>query len=211
VRSGICYNQFPYLVVVLRIFNVERVQLIKDLLKDTEHRMKSTIAVLEEDLGGIRTSRASTGLVEKIVVEYYGTPTPLLQLASISIPEPQTIAIRPYDKGTIQLIEKALLTSDIGLQPNNDGVNIRLNLPPLTQERRKDLVKKVHKRLEDAKVALRNVRRDAIDDAREFEKEKMISEDEMHDGQEEIQKMTDKFIALVDEIGKRKEHEIMEI
>jgi ribosome recycling factor len=186
-------------------------KMIKDLLKDTEHRMKSTITVLEEDLGAIRTSRASTGLVEKIIVEYYGTPTPLLQLASISIPEPQTIAIRPYDKGTMQLIEKAILTSDIGLQPNNDGINIRLNLPPLTQERRKDLVKKVHKRIEEAKVALRNVRRDAIYDSREFEKEKMISEDEMHGGQEEIQKMTDKFIALVDEVGKRKEHEIMEI
>ena len=185
--------------------------MIKDLMRDIETRMKSAISVLEEDLAGMRSGRASTGLVEKLSVEYYGSPTPLMQLASISIPEPQTIAIRPFDKNTVGVIEKAILTSDLGLNPNSDGVTIRLNIPPMTQERRKELVKRVSKRLEESKIAIRNIRRDERDDLKEFEKEKMISEDDMHHGQDELQKLTDKYIATVDDIGKRKEHEIMEI
>jgi ribosome recycling factor len=146
-----------------------------------------------------------------LAVEYYGNPTPLLQLASISVPEPQTIAIKPFDRSTVGLIERAILASDIGLQPNSDGTIIRLNIPPLTQERRKELVKRMKNRLEDAKIAIRNIRRDAISDIDEFEREKEISEDEKHQGHDSTQKLTDKYIQLIDEIGKRKEHEIMEI
>lgn len=184
--------------------------MLNEVLKETEDKMKSTIHVLEEDLSTVRTGRASTALVEKIDVEYYGTPTPLFQLASISVPEPQLISIRPFDKSTTGLIEKAILKADIGLNPANDGTNIRLNIPPLTTERRKELVKQMGKRLEDAKVAIRNIRRTGIDDVREIEKEKMISEDEMHGGHDKIQELTNKYIAEIDDIGKRKEHEIME-
>lgn len=185
--------------------------MIKDVLQDTEARMKSTLGVLEHDLSSMRTGRASTTLVEKLSVDYYDTPTPLFQLATISVPEPQTIMIRPFDRTSIGLIERTILASDLGLTPNSDGTNIRLNIPPLTQERRLGLVKMVSKRLEESRIAVRNVRRDSIDDLREFEKEKMISEDEMHEAQEKIQKLTDKYIEQVDEIGKRKEKEIMEV
>jgi ribosome recycling factor len=185
--------------------------MIKDVLKDAEDRMKSTVTVLEEDLIGIRTGRASTGLVEKLMVDYYDTPTPLYQLATISVPEAQLIAIRPFDKSTLKTIEKAILASELGLTPNNDGSIIRLNIPPLTQERRVELKKVVSRRIEEARVSVRNVRRSAIDDLREFEKEKLISEDESEEGQEEIQKLTDKYIHEVEEAGKRKEAEIMEL
>lgn len=185
--------------------------MIKELLQDTESRMKSTLGVLEHDLASLRTGRASTALVEKLMVNYYETPTPLFQLATISVPEGQTIVIRPFDKSSGGLIEKAILASDLGLTPNNDGTNIRLNVPPLTQERRRDLVKVTHKRLEEARVSVRNIRRDAVDDLREFEKESLISEDEMHEGQDKVQKLTDKYIEQIDELGKRKEKEIMEV
>jgi ribosome recycling factor len=185
--------------------------MIKDVLKDAEERMKSALAVLEEDLIGMRTGRASTGLVERLTVEYYGTPTPLFQLATITVPEPQLIAIRPFDKGSLKIIEKAILASELGLTPNNDGTIIRLGIPPLTQERRMELQKLVNRRVEEARVAVRNVRRSAIDDLREFEKEKMISEDESKRGQEDVQKLTDKYIHQIEEAGKRKEAEIMEV
>lgn len=184
--------------------------MIDDILKDAESRMKSAIGVLEEDLAGMRTGRASTGLVEKMTVEYYGTPTPLYQLASISIPEPQTIQIRPFDKNTLASIEKAIQVSDIGLTPNSDGINIRLNIPPLTQERRKELVKRANKRLEESKVAIRNIRRSAIDDLRDVEKEKLASEDDVRQGQEMAQELTDRYIHKIDEIGVHKEKEILE-
>ncbi|CAG1013252.1 Ribosome-recycling factor [Anaerolineae bacterium] len=184
---------------------------VLDLIKDAEHRMKSAIHALEEDLNGIRTGRAHPGLVDKLLVDYYGTPTPLLQLAQITIPEALLITIKPYDKGSLKNIEKAILTSDLGLNPSNDGTLIRLALPPLTQERRKDLVKMMHHRLEEARIALRNVRRGVIDDLRSFEKEKLISEDEDREGQEQAQKLTDKYIGEVEAIGKRKEHEIMAV
>ncbi len=185
--------------------------MINDVLKDAAERMKSAVSVLEDNLRGMRTGRASTGLVEKLNVEYYGTDTPLFQLATISVPEPQLIAIRPFDKGSLKTIEKAILASELGLTPNNDGQIIRLNIPSLTQERRHELQKLVGKRVEEARVAVRNVRRSAIDDLREFEKEKMISEDEGKHGQEEVQKLTDKYIAEIEEAGKRKENEIMEV
>jgi ribosome recycling factor len=184
--------------------------MIKEIQADAEARMKATLSVLEEDLKGIRTGRASTTLAEKIVVEYYGTPTPLIQLATLSVPDAQTIAIKPYDRGSIHAIEKAIQNSDLGLTPHSDGNIVRLVLPPLTQERRKDLVKQVHKRLEDSKVSIRNIRRAAVEDVREAEREKLVSEDESKQGQEALQKLTDKYIASVDDIGKRKEHEIME-
>jgi ribosome recycling factor len=185
--------------------------MIKDVLKDAEERMKNAVAVLEEDLMGMRTGRASTGLVERLNVEYYGTPTPLFQLATITVPEPQMIAIRPFDKGSLKVIEKAILASELGLTPNNDGTIIRLNIPPLTQERRMELQKLVNRRVEEARVAVRNVRRSAIDDLRELEKEKMISEDESKRAQEDVQKLTDKYIHEIEEAGKRKEAEIMEV
>jgi ribosome recycling factor len=184
---------------------------IRDVLKDAEDRMKSAVSVLEEDLVGMRTGRASTGLVEKLMVEYYGTPTPLFQLASISIPEPQLIAIRPFDKSSLKSIEKAILASELGLTPNNDGSIIRLNIPALTQERRNELRKLVNKRVEEAKVAVRNVRRGAIDDLREFEREKLFSEDESKRGQDQVQELTDDYIEKIEGAGKRKEEEIMDV
>jgi len=185
--------------------------MINDVLKDAEARMKGAIHSLEEDLNGIRTGRASPALVEKLMVEYYGTPTPLYQMATINVPEAQLITIKPFDKTSLRSIEKAIQTSELGLNPNNDGTLIRLSLPPLTQERRKELVKVVHHRLEEAKVALRNIRRSAIDDIRDFEKESLISEDDSHRGQDEMQKLIDKYTEQVDGIGKRKEQDIMAV
>jgi ribosome recycling factor len=185
--------------------------MIKESLQETELRMKGAISALEDDLGSIRTGRASTALVEKLLVTYYGTPTPLLQLATIAIPEPQMITIRPFDPGSINDIERAIQTSDLGLTPMNDGKLIRLSVPPLTEDRRQELVKVVYKRMEEAKVAVRNIRRDVLDDLREFEKEKMISEDDFYRGKDDLQKLTDKYIGEVDVIGERKEKEIREV
>jgi len=184
--------------------------MIKDILNDAESRMRSSISVLNDDLQGIRTGRANTGLVEKVMVDYYDTPTPLVQLANLSVPEAQTIRIQPYDQSSLALIERAIQASDLGLSPNSDGNVIHLNIPPLTTERRKDLVKQVGKRLEEARVALRNIRRSAIDDIRECEREKIVSEDESKGGQDDAQKLTDKYVAEVEDIGKRKEQEIMD-
>jgi len=184
---------------------------IKDILADAEHRMRSAIQVLHDDLAAIRTGRASPALVEKLPIEYYGTPTPLLQLASIGVPEPRTLMIKPFDATTLKAIEKAIQASDLGLNPNNDGKVIHLNLPPLNEERRRDLVKHVHHRLEEARVAVRNIRRDSHNDMRDFEKEKLISEDELKRGEEDLQKLTDKFVDEIAALGKTKEAEIMEV
>jgi len=184
---------------------------IKETIKEAETRMKGAIQSLEEDLGAIRTGRASPALVERLQVEYYGAPTPLIQLATTSVPEPRILMIRPFDSTGLKAIERAILASDLGLTPNNDGKVIRLTIPPLTEERRRDLVKIVHARLEDCRVAVRNVRRDLIKDLREFEKEKMISEDDLKKAEEELQKLTDKVIQETDFIGQRKEREIMEV
>ena len=185
--------------------------MIKDMLSSAESRMRGAIQVLHDDLATIRTGRANPGLVEKLSVEYYGSPTPLMQLASISVPEPRSLMIKPFDQSTIKVIEKAIQASELGLNPNNDGKVIHLNLPPLTEERRRDLAKHVHHRLEESKVAIRNIRRDAHNDMRDFEKEKLISEDELKRGEEELQKLTDKFIEEIAEMGKKKESEIMEV
>jgi len=185
--------------------------MLKEVFKEAEDRMKGAIQVLEEDLSGIRTGRAHPALVEKLPVEYYGMPTPLVQLATISVPEPRSILIRPFDATTLKTIERSILASDLGLTPNNDGKQIRLNLPPLTEERRRDLVKLVHNRLEEGRVAIRNVRRDLIKDLREFEQEKMISEDELKKGEEELQKITDHLIQEINAVGEKKEKEILEV
>jgi ribosome recycling factor len=185
--------------------------MLKEVYKEAETRMKGAVQSLEEDLSGIRTGRAHPALVEKLPVEYYGVPTPLVQLASVNVPEPRSLVIRPFDASSLKAIERAILASELGLTPNNDGKQIRLNLPPLTEERRRDLVKVVHHRVEESRVAVRNVRRDMIKDLRDFEEEKMISEDELKKGEEELQKITDRFIEEVGAVGERKEKEIMEV
>lgn len=184
--------------------------MLKETYKEAEVRMKGAIQSLEEDLAAIRTGRAHPGLVEKLQVEYYGSPTLLLQVATISVPEARQIVIRPFEASMIKVIERAILASDLGLTPNNDGKQIRLNLPPLTEERRRDLVKVVHNRVEEGRVAVRNVRRDMIKDLREFEQEKMISEDDRKKGEEELQKITDRYVIEINAVGERKEIEIME-
>jgi ribosome recycling factor len=189
----------------------QEVVMIKDILKETDTRMRSAIVSLEEDLSGIRTGRASPALVERLPVDYFGSPTSLIQLATISVPEPRCLLIRPFDPTTVRTIEKAILSSDLGLTPSNDGKSIRLNLPPLTEDRRRDLVKLVNSRLEEARIAVRNIRRDQLSDMREFEKEKMISEDDLERGENDLQKVTDRFIEDIRTIGLTKEQEIMEV
>jgi ribosome recycling factor len=190
---------------------IQEADVIKDILKEAETRMQASILSLDDDLAGIRTGRATPALVEKLPVEYYGAPTPLVQLASISIPEPRSILIKPFDFSSLKSIERAILASDLGLTPNNDGKQIRLNLPSLTEERRRDLVKVVRGRLEECRVAIRNIRRDLHNDMRDFEKEKLISEDDLIRGEEDLQKITDQKIDEVNKRGQRKEQEIMEV
>lgn len=185
--------------------------MIKDILKEAESRMNGAIQSLQSDLAVIRTGRAHPALVERLSVVYYDTPTPLMQLASISVPEPRSIMIKPFDPSSLRDVERAILASDLGLTPNNDGKSIHLNLPPLTEERRRDLVKVVHARVEDARVAVRNVRRDTQNDMRDFEKEKLVSEDELKRGEEDLQKLTDRFIEDINNLGQEKEKEIMEV
>ena len=182
---------------------------VEELLLDAELRMESTIEFLQYDLRAIRTGRASPALVERLNVEYYGAPTPLQQLANISVPDAQTIMIRPYTPGDIATIERAIALSDLGLAPSNDGQQIRLSIPPLTGERRTELAKDVGKRAEDARVAVRNVRRDDINKLRAMEKKSLISEDELHRAQDKMQETTDAYIKQVDQIAKEKEDEIM--
>jgi len=185
--------------------------MIKDTLREAAERMQSALDMLEEDLASIRTGRASPTLVERVPVNYYGTNTPMIQLASISVPEPRQLLIRPFDPATLKDIERALLASDLGLTPNSDGKVIRLSLPQLTEERRHELVRVVHNRMEETRVSIRNVRRDLIKDLREFEKEGLISEDDQERGEKDLQELTDKLNKKVEEIGERKEKEIMEV
>jgi len=185
--------------------------MVKEALSEAEGRMKGATKTLEESLATLRTGRASPAIIEKLEVEYYGTPTPLMQLATISAPEPRLLTIKPFDPGSLKNIERAILASDLGLTPGNDGKLIRLMIPALTEERRRELVKATHHRAEEARVAVRNVRRDVHNDLREFEKEKLISEDDLKRGEEDLQKMTDKMVEKVDDLVKRKETEIMEV
>lgn len=185
--------------------------MIDEVLDDVRQRMAKSVEVLQDDLMSIRTGRASPALVEKLPVEYYGTMTPLIQMASIAVPEPRLLVIKPWDPSALGAIERAIQKSDLGLTPMNDGKLIRLSIPRLTEERRRDLVKMVARRTEDARVAIRNLRRDALKDLQDFEKEKMISEDDFYRGKDEVQKLTDEYIENIDEIGKRKEEEVMEV
>jgi len=183
----------------------------KQVLQESEEHMKKAIEALQVDLRGIRTGRASPALVERVRVNYYGNPTALVELAAISAPEPQLLTIRPWDSSALKEIERAILQSDLGLTPSNDGKIIRLTIPPLTEERRRELTKVVSRRVEEGRVAVRNCRRDGLEDLKELEKEKIISEDDFYAAKEELQKLTDRYIARVDEIGKAKEQEILEL
>ena len=176
-----------------------------------EQRMSRAVEAMERDFQGVRTGRASTALVERIHVDYYGTQTPLNQLAGISVPEAHQIVIQPWDRSVLGAIEKAILKSDIGLVPNVDGTVVRLNIPPLTEERRKDLVKVVHKRMEEARVEIRNIRRDAADDLKKEERDGDVGTDEAHRRLEALQRTTDRFIAEVDRLGDVKEQEVLEV
>jgi ribosome recycling factor len=178
---------------------------------DAERRMKKAVEALQRDLQSIRTGRASPALVERLMVEYYGTPTPLLQIAGIHATDARTLTIQPWDKKALPDIEKAIQKSDIGINPTNDGTVIRLALPPLTEERRRDLVKQTHKKLDEAKVAVRNIRRDAHDHLRAQEKNKDITADDLKQETDRLQKLTDREIAELDQVGQAKEREIMEI
>jgi len=184
--------------------------MVEQVLKDCRERMKKTLSVLERDLGKVRAGRASPALLEGIKVDYYGVPTPINQVATISIPESRLIVIQPWDKSIIGEIEKALLKSDLGLTPQSDGKVIRLNIPRLSEERRRELVKLVRKMAEESKVALRNIRRDAIEELRKLEKEKQISQDDLRHYQNEVQKITDQYVEKVDKLVQAKEKEIME-
>jgi ribosome recycling factor len=179
--------------------------------QDADTRMNRALEALEHDLAAIRTGRAATALVERIPVEYYGTSTPLNQLASISVPEAHSIVIQPWDRSALGAIEKAIQKSEVGLTPNNDGVVVRLNIPALTEERRRDLVKLVHKRMEEARVEIRNDRRAVVDEIKKAEKAGDLSSDDVRREQEQLQKVTDRWTAEVDRVGKHKEQEIMEV
>ena len=184
---------------------------IDSILLDAEERMEKALAALDRDFAKLRTGRATTALVDGIKADYYGTPTPISQMASIAVPDSRTLTIQPWDKGGIALIEKAIFKSDLGLTPVNDGKLIRIVMPPLTAERRKELGKVARKYSEEGKVAVRNVRRDANDSVKKLEKDKTITEDEQKRATDDVQKLTDKFVAEVDKRCATKEKEIMEI
>lgn len=185
--------------------------MVDDLFGDAERRMQKAVEALRQDIASIRTGRASSALVERITVDYYGTPTPINQVASISIPEARLLVIQPWDRKMLIDIEKAIQKSDLGINPNNDGQVIRLAIPPLNEERRRDMVKTLHKKLDEHKVAIRNVRRDAQDKLRDREKKKEVSEDELKRSSERLQKLTDRYIDEMDKVGKSKELEILEV
>ena len=182
-----------------------------DTISSADHKMNRAVEAMERDFQAFRTGRASTALVERLTVDYYGTQTPLNQLAGISVPEAHQIVIQPWDRGVLGAIEKAIQKSDIGLMPNVDGTVVRLNIPPLTEDRRKDLVKSVHRRMEEAKVEIRNLRRDAADDLKKEERDGTVGADESHRQLDHLQKTTDRWIAEVDRIGAAKEQEVMEV
>lgn len=185
--------------------------MVEDVLEEAERRMKKTVEHVRSEFATVRTGRASASLLNHVKVDYYGQSTPLNQISSIAVPEPTLLVISPYDKSIIDDIEKAILQSDLGLTPINDGNVIRLPIPKLTEERRKELSRLVRSKAEEGRVAIRNIRRDAIDDLRSFEKEGEITKDDLHRGQEEVQKLTDHFINETDEMLKVKEKELMEV
>ena len=184
---------------------------MKELLKNTEEKMNKTVGVLEREYKSIRAGRANIAVLDRITVDYYGCPTPIQQMAAVSVPEPRILMIQPWDATTLKEIEKAILTPDIGINPQNDGRVIRLSFPPLTEERRKEIVKEVRKTAEDNKVAIRNTRRDAIEKLKALKKANTVTEDDVADGEKKIQNLTDKFCKEIDELASSKEKEIMEI
>lgn len=185
--------------------------MIDDVLKDAESRMKKALEALGRDLISIRTGRATPALIDKLNVEYYGTPMPLNQLASISAPEPRLLVVQPWDKGALPIIEKALQKSEMGFNPSNDGQVIRIPVPALTEERRRDMVKMVKHKVEDARVSLRNVRRDALHSLKELESEKMISEDDHKRASEKLDDLVHKYTREADHTGEAKEAEVLEV
>lgn len=184
---------------------------MKETLKQAEAKMEKSIDALNAEFTTIRAGRANPGILNKVTVDYYGTPTPVNQIASVSVPEPKSIVIQPWDASILGEIEKAILKSDIGINPANDGKIIRLSIPPLTEERRKALVKDIHKMAENSKVAVRNIRRDFMDKFKSMKKNSEITEDEQKDGEEQLQKITDKYIKVIDNTLKEKEQEIMTV
>jgi ribosome recycling factor len=184
---------------------------VEATLRDAEHKMDQALSHLRDELSSIRTGRASAAVLTRITVEYYGSPVPLNQLANVNVPEPRLLVIQPFDKNSIAQVEKAIQQSDLGITPSNDGQVIRLAFPPLTEERRKELVKQVHHRAEEGRVAIRNVRRHAKDDIEKLERDHLISEDELSRGEKELQKLTDRHVGEIDEIQRHKESELMEV
>jgi ribosome recycling factor len=184
---------------------------LDDILKSAEHKMGRAVEVLSQDLQSVRTGRATPTLLDRIQVDYYGAPTPINGVANISVPDPHLVVVQPWDKSMLQPIEKAIQKSDLGINPTNDGQVLRLALPQLTQDRRKELVKQVHQRAEEARVAVRNCRRDALDGLRKAEKDGGISAEDERRAQDRLQKLTDQFIHRVEEVSKRKETEVMEV
>ncbi len=182
-----------------------------EVINSSEDKLKKTLDALKKDYGTLRAGRATPSLLDKVMVDYYGTPTPVNQIANVTIPEPRIIMIKPYDKGSLKDIEKAIQKSDLGLNPNSDGLAIRLTIPQPTQERRKELVKVVSKKAEECKVAMRNIRRDANEAIKKLEKDKKITEDDRKDAQDKVQKLLDKYIKLVDGTKATKEKEVMEV
>jgi ribosome recycling factor len=185
--------------------------MIKETLADAESRMGKSMEALHRDLNTIRTGRASPALLDRVHVDYYGTSTPLNQMAGISAPEARLLVIQPWDKGSIPDIEKAIMKSDLGITPNNDGTVIRIGIPQLTEERRKQLVKQVHHHVEDAKVSVRNIRRDSMNQVHELKNEKLISEDDGRRAEAQLEEITKRFVDEADKIGKSKEHEVLEV
>lgn len=185
--------------------------MIKEILKETEGHMKGVIESTKREFAAVRTGRANASILDRIHVEYYGTETPLNQLANISVPEPRMIVIQPWDKSAFSAVEKAILKSDLGLNPSNDGASIRLIIPQLTEERRKELVKLVKKEAEEKRVVIRNLRRDTNDRIKSLEKDAKVPEDEVKKGIEDVQKLTDRFISEIDKMLEQKEREIMEV
>ncbi len=184
---------------------------MNELIKNTEEKMNKTVGVLERDYKAIRAGRANASVLDRITVDYYGAPTPIQQMAAVSIPEPRVLMIQPWDASTMKDIEKAILVSDIGINPQNDGRVIRLSFPPLTEERRKEIVKDVKKQAEDNKVAIRNTRRDALEKLKGLKKANAITEDDQENGEKKIQKLTDKFCKEIDELAAIKEKEILSV
>lgn len=185
--------------------------MLKELFSSQEDRIKKSLDSLKREYGALRAGRATPALLDRVMVEYYGAPTPINQVANVSVPEPRMITIQPWDKGMMSDIEKAIMKSDLGLNPNNDGSIIRLSIPQLTQERRAELAKTIHKKAEEAKVAVRNIRRDANDAIKKLEKDKGIAEDEGKKAQDDMQKLIDKYIKEIDNVMATKEKEIMEV